>query len=85
MFSKELEKTEVVNRDRVYVSWTEAWPMEKYVVHYLRSRHLPTDHEAQARVRQQIETHPDTTVYRKLQLDFYLDSTLLTTPTPRAR
>ena len=85
MYTKELEKSEVVNRDRIYVSWSEHWPLEKYVVHYLRSRKLATDENAQAAVRQCIDTHPGHAAYRKLDMDFYLDSTMLTSPTLRPR
>jgi hypothetical protein len=85
MYSNELEKSEVVNRDRVYVSWTEHWPIEKYVVHYLRSRKLATDDESQAAVRRCIESHPGHSAYRKLEMDFYLDSILATNATHRSR
>lgn len=85
MYPKDPASNEEVNRDRVYISWTDFWPLEKYVLYYLRSRRLATDDDARATVLRQIAKYPGHAVYRKLEMDFYLDSSLLTKTRYRTR
>jgi hypothetical protein len=85
MYLQDSEDHEVVKRDRVYVTWTEYLTLEEYVLGYLRSRRLAIDRDAQATVLRQIAKHPGHAAYRKLEMDFYLDSTLLTRSRQKAR
>ena len=61
-----------VDKDRVFVSWTQEWELERYIENYLRSRRLSI--AAQQFVRDMIATYPGNPPFTKSDLDFYLDA-----------
>ena len=73
MESPEFEPPAPGPRDRIYVSWDEHWHVEKYIVHYLRSRELPTDEETRTAALACIETYSGRGAYRKAETDIFLD------------
>ena len=60
--------------DRIYVSWTEQWDVSRYVEDYLRTRRLPPDKEARARIRECIDHYPGEPPFTKSSLDYFLDA-----------
>ena len=60
--------------DRVYVSWTESWDVNRYVEDYLRTRRRPPDQAARARILMYIEQYPGDPPFTKSSLDYFLDA-----------
>jgi hypothetical protein len=63
-----------VSRDRIYISWSETWPLSRYIEDYLKSRRLRQDDAARAHVHQAIARYPWLGPLRKADVDSYLDS-----------
>ncbi len=61
-----------VGRDRIYMSWTEQWDLPRYAAQYLdtRKKVSATPAEVLARIAQ----FPGPAPFRKVDMDFYLDS-----------
>jgi hypothetical protein len=65
-----------VSRDRIYVSWSETWPLPEYIEAYLKARRLRTDDAARAHVFHVITRYPWTGPLRKVDVDYFLDTTI---------
>ena len=72
-----LKLNSTVSRDRVYVSWTEQWDMDRYVDNYLSERKLSLSDAARAAIRSRIEGYPWEGPRKKADLDSYLDGTVV--------
>jgi hypothetical protein len=63
-----------VSIDKVYVSWTECWDLNRYVESYLRAR-VPAPHrDARVQVLQCIRQYPGDPPFTKSSLDYFLDA-----------
>ena len=62
-----------VTAERIYLSWTKHWEMDRYVDHYLTTRHYVVTDESRAAIRKLI-THIRTRPLKKGDLDFFLDA-----------
>jgi hypothetical protein len=62
-----------VDRDRIYVSWSEQWDISRYAVNYLQEKGLRTDQAAVDRVLSAISQCPVEGSLRKADIDYYLD------------
>ena len=60
-------------RDRIYVSWSELWDINRYVDHYLQERSLSVDAAARELVLKHISLCPSEGTLRKADVDYYLD------------
>jgi hypothetical protein len=60
--------------DRVYVSWTEQWDLQRYVEHYARSRSHAPGHEVRLAILRYIEHYPGDPPFTKSSLDYFLDA-----------
>ena len=60
-------------RDRIYVSWSEQWDIDRYVGDYLAQRGLRTDQDARNLVLKVIGECPVEGSLRKADIDYYLD------------
>ena len=60
--------------DRVYVSWTEHWDVNRYVEDYLRTRRRPPSRDARAQILKHIEQYPGEPPFTKSSLDYFLDA-----------
>ena len=69
-----LELPTPVNRDEIHVSWTTAWPVERYVAWYLENRKHPLNDEWRAAVHEMLKSFPATGPMRKTDVDFFLDT-----------
>jgi hypothetical protein len=63
-----------MNIDKVYVSWTEAWDVSRYVEHYLRVRGFVSSPERRTRLLKRIEQYPGEAPFTRSSLDYYLDA-----------
>jgi hypothetical protein len=63
-----------VNREEIHVSWTTAWPVERYVGWYLESRKHPENEEWRTAVRDALRGFPVSGPMRKTDVDFFLDT-----------
>ena len=69
-----LEQPTPINRDEIHVSWTTAWPVERYVAWYLENRKHPLNDEWREAVRDILKSFPATGPMRKTDVDFFLDT-----------
>ena len=69
-----LEAPTPVNREEIHVSWTTAWPVERYVGWYLESRKHPLNDEWRAAVAEMLKAFPASGPMRKTDVDFFLDT-----------
>lgn len=65
-----------IARDRIYVTWSETWPIARYIEAYLQERRLRTDDGARALVHHAIVRYPWKGPLRKSDIDHYLDTTV---------
>ena len=61
-----------LQRDRIYVSWSETVSMARYIEDWLKSRRLRTDDAARAHVHHAIARYPWKGPLRKQDVDHYL-------------
>jgi len=64
------------SRDQVYVSWTETWPISRYIEDYLATRKLRVDDAARAHIHHTITRYPWTGPLRKADVDYFLDTSI---------
>lgn len=62
-----------VATDRIYVSWTEFWGLERYVDHYLTTRKQPVNEELRSKIRGWIAKYPGDGPWTKANMDRFLD------------
>lgn len=67
-----------IARDRIYVSWSETWPISRYIEDWLKSRRLRTDDAARAHIYHSIARYTWTGPLRKPDVDHYLDNSVNT-------
>ena len=60
--------------DKVYVSWTELWDVNRYVEHYLRTRRCSPVRDLRPQVLKCIERYPGAAPFTKSSLDYFLDA-----------
>ena len=65
-----------ISRDRIYVSWSETWPLTRYVEEWLKARRLRIDDAARAHVHHAIVRYPWKGPLRKIDVDPYLDASI---------
>ena len=70
----ELETPQPASRDEVYVTWSTAWTVDRYIAWYLESRKHPLTDEWREAVRETLKRYPGQGVLRKHDVDFYLDT-----------
>jgi hypothetical protein len=59
--------------DKIYMSWSEAWDLHRYVEGYLRERpHLPK--EARRALLRIILLYPGDPPFTKANMDYFLDA-----------
>ena len=63
-------------RDRIYVTWSETWPISRYIEDWLESRRLRTDDAARAHVYHAIARYSWKGPLRKIDVDHYLDTSV---------
>jgi hypothetical protein len=63
-----------VSIDRIYISWTESWDLDRYVEHYLRERAHEPDEEARAALLGLIALYPGAPPFTKANMDYFLDA-----------
>jgi hypothetical protein len=60
--------------EKIYVSWTEQWPVAQYIDHYLKSRRYAVNDLSRAAIRMLVAQYPGRPPLKKSDLDFYLDA-----------
>ena len=65
-----------VPRDRVYITWSETWPIARYIEEWLSTRKLRTDDAARAQVFHSISRYPWSGPLRKADVDHYVDTSV---------
>lgn len=65
-----------VSIEKIYVSWTESWDLDRYVEHYLRERVRGREREARAVVLRIIARYPGDAPVTKSNMDYFLDANL---------
>jgi hypothetical protein len=65
-----------LQRDRIYVSWSETVSMARYIEDWLKSRRLRTDDAARAHVHHTITRYSWKGPLRKVDVDPYLDASV---------
>ena len=63
-------------RDRIYVTWSETWPLSRYIEEWLKTRRLRTDDAARAHVYHSIARYVWKGPLRKQDVDHYLDTSI---------
>ncbi len=60
--------------DKIYISWTESWDLDRYVEHYLRQRVQGPDEETRAALLAMIGLYPGDPPFTKANMDYFLDA-----------
>ena len=58
------------------MTWSETWPLARYVEEWLKARRLRTDDAARAQVHHSIARYPWKGPLRKADVDHYLDASV---------
>lgn len=60
--------------DRIYVSWTEYWGLERYVDHYITSRNQRVNDDLRWKIRKCMAKYPGRGPLKKADMDYFLDA-----------
>lgn len=68
-----LDSHPALDRSVIFVTWEEAWPLERYVRAYLRERGLPSDDTWVREALVWLGHYPEDEPLRKSDADYFLD------------